>query len=75
MKGESASPGGPYGRQEPWEDSPPGWPQQCSITRTNGGPPDWPPVPKWPGGRPSPSGRAWKPDALTTSPLGPERQG
>jgi hypothetical protein len=28
-----------YGRQEPWEDSPPGWPQQCSITRTDGGPP------------------------------------
>ena len=25
-----------YGRQEPWEDSPPGWPQQCSITRTDG---------------------------------------
>jgi hypothetical protein len=33
-----------YGRQESWEDSPPGWPQQCSITRTNGGGPDWPPV-------------------------------
>jgi predicted dithiol-disulfide oxidoreductase (DUF899 family) len=28
-----------YGRQEPWEDSPSGWPQQCSITRTDGGPP------------------------------------
>ena len=41
-----------YGRQEPWEDSPPGWPQQSSITRTNGGSPDWPPVPVWPGGRP-----------------------
>jgi hypothetical protein len=41
-----------YGRQEPWEDSPAGWPQQCSHTRTNGGPPDWPPVPTWPGGRP-----------------------
>jgi predicted dithiol-disulfide oxidoreductase (DUF899 family) len=41
-----------YGRQETWEDSPPGWPQQCSITRTNGGPPDWPPVSVWPGGRP-----------------------
>ncbi len=25
-----------YGRQEPWEDSPPRWPQQCSITRTDG---------------------------------------
>jgi len=40
-----------YGRQETWENSPPGWPQQCSITRTNGGSPDWPPV-VWPGGRP-----------------------
>ena len=41
-----------YGRQESWEDSPPGWPQQCSNTRTDGGPPAWPPVPVWPGGRP-----------------------
>jgi predicted dithiol-disulfide oxidoreductase (DUF899 family) len=31
-----------YGRQETWEDSPPGWPQQCSNTRTDGGPPGWP---------------------------------
>lgn len=22
-----------YGRQEPWEDSPPAWPQQCTYTR------------------------------------------
>jgi predicted dithiol-disulfide oxidoreductase (DUF899 family) len=43
-----------YGRQESWEDSPPGWPQRCTITRTNAGPPDWPPVPQWPGGRPIP---------------------
>jgi predicted dithiol-disulfide oxidoreductase (DUF899 family) len=42
-----------YGRQETWEDSPAGWPQRCSITRTDGGPPDWPPVSAWPGGRPS----------------------
>ena len=41
-----------FGRQEDWEDSPPGWPQQCSITRTTDGPPAWPPVPEWPGGRP-----------------------
>jgi hypothetical protein len=41
-----------YGRQEAWETSPPGWPQRCSITRTNGGPPDWPPVAEWPEGRP-----------------------
>jgi predicted dithiol-disulfide oxidoreductase (DUF899 family) len=40
------------GRQEQWEDSPPGWPQQCSYTRTNGGSPAWPPVSVWPGGRP-----------------------
>jgi predicted dithiol-disulfide oxidoreductase (DUF899 family) len=41
-----------YGRQEGWEDSPPGWPQQRTITRTSGGAPDWPPVSRWPGGRP-----------------------
>ena len=41
-----------YGRQEPWEHSPPGWPQQCSITRTDGGSPAWPPVSARPGGRP-----------------------
>jgi hypothetical protein len=23
-----------YGRQESWEDSPPGWPQACTNTRT-----------------------------------------
>jgi hypothetical protein len=40
-----------YGRQEAWEDSPPGWPQACSITRSDGGSPDWPPA-EWPGGRP-----------------------
>lgn len=28
-----------YGRQEPWEESPPGWPQGCDgYTRTNGRP-------------------------------------
>ena len=41
-----------YGRQESWEDSPPGWPQRCSITRTAAGAPDWPPVSVWPAGRP-----------------------
>ncbi len=41
-----------YGRQEPWEDSPPGWPQQRTNVRSDGGPPAWPPVPVWPGGRP-----------------------
>jgi len=39
-----------YGRQEAWEDSPPGWPQQCTYTRTSSGPPAW--QPEWPGGRP-----------------------
>jgi predicted dithiol-disulfide oxidoreductase (DUF899 family) len=35
-----------YGRQEPWEDSPPGWPQAWKVdgsnTRTNGRP-----IPQW----------------------------
>jgi predicted dithiol-disulfide oxidoreductase (DUF899 family) len=42
-----------YGRQESWEDSPCDWPQQCTNTRTDGGPPAWPPVSAWPGGRPA----------------------
>jgi predicted dithiol-disulfide oxidoreductase (DUF899 family) len=42
-----------YGRQEQWEDSPTGWPQQSTNTRTDGGAPDWPPASEWPGGRPS----------------------
>jgi predicted dithiol-disulfide oxidoreductase (DUF899 family) len=41
-----------YGRQEKWEDSPPGWPQACSITRSSAGAPDWPPIAVWPEGRP-----------------------
>jgi predicted dithiol-disulfide oxidoreductase (DUF899 family) len=43
-----------FGRQEAWEDSPAGWPQECSITRTASGPPTWTPVPVWPAGRPIP---------------------
>jgi predicted dithiol-disulfide oxidoreductase (DUF899 family) len=39
-----------YGRQEKWEDSPAGWPQQCTYTRTSTGSPTW--KPEWPGGRP-----------------------
>jgi predicted dithiol-disulfide oxidoreductase (DUF899 family) len=39
-----------YGRQEKWEDSPAGWPQQRTYTRTSSGSPSWEPV--WPGGRP-----------------------
>jgi predicted dithiol-disulfide oxidoreductase (DUF899 family) len=41
-----------YGRQEPWEDSPPGWPQRATITRTGSGAPDWAPASAWPDGRP-----------------------
>jgi hypothetical protein len=41
-----------YGRQERWENSPSGWPQRCSITRTDDGPPAWRPVSAWPSGRP-----------------------
>jgi len=41
-----------YGRQESWEDSPSGWPRQCTGTRTNGGAPDWVPVPEGADGRP-----------------------
>jgi predicted dithiol-disulfide oxidoreductase (DUF899 family) len=41
-----------WGRQEPWEDSPPGWPQGCTNLRTDAGDPDWPPAAEWPGGRP-----------------------
>ena len=41
-----------YGRQEAWEDAPAGWPQRCTNTRTAGGAPGWPPVQRWPGGRP-----------------------
>ena len=41
-----------YGRQEQWEDSLAGWPQQCTYTRTRTGSPTW--EPEWPGGRPIP---------------------
>ena len=39
-----------YGRQEKWEDSPSGWPQHCTYTRTSSGSPTWEPA--WPGRRP-----------------------
>ena len=42
-----------FGRQEAWEDSPPGWPRRGHLTRTDGGPPDWPRAMSWPGGRPT----------------------
>ena len=41
-----------FGRQESWEDSPPGWPQRCTGTRTDSGAPDWLPVPAGANGRP-----------------------
>ncbi|MBO0821329.1 MAG: DUF899 domain-containing protein [Nocardiopsaceae bacterium] len=41
-----------YGRQESWEDSPDGWPQRCSNTRSAAGAPEWPPISAWPDGRP-----------------------
>lgn len=42
-----------YGRQEPWEDSPAGWPRRALAMRTQGGAPEWEPLPEWPGGRPT----------------------
>jgi predicted dithiol-disulfide oxidoreductase (DUF899 family) len=57
-----------YGRQEAWEDSPPGWPRRGHLTRTDGGPPDWPRVSEWPGGRPTaqwPRIEAGRSDQLT----------
>jgi predicted dithiol-disulfide oxidoreductase (DUF899 family) len=42
-----------FGRQEDWEDSPAGWPRRGHATRTLGGAPEWPPLWKWPGGRPT----------------------
>jgi len=43
-----------YGRQESWEDSPAGWPQDRTNGRSTAGAPGWPPVPEWPAGRPIP---------------------
>jgi predicted dithiol-disulfide oxidoreductase (DUF899 family) len=42
-----------FGRQEEWEDSPAGWPQLGHATRTLGGAPEWQPLWRWPGGRPT----------------------
>jgi predicted dithiol-disulfide oxidoreductase (DUF899 family) len=33
-----------WGRQEEWEDSPPGWPQDCTSVRTDTGAPTWAPT-------------------------------
>lgn len=42
----------PYGRREPWEDSPPGWPQDDAYFRVASGAPDWAPVTDTHRGRP-----------------------
>jgi predicted dithiol-disulfide oxidoreductase (DUF899 family) len=42
-----------HGRQEAWEDSPPGRPRSGHLFRADGGAPDWPRVSAWPGGRPT----------------------
>ena len=42
-----------FGRQEAWEDSPPGWPRRGIAMRTLAGAPEWPPLWEWPGGRPT----------------------
>src|SRR5580692_7708020 len=58
-----------YGRQEAWEDSPAGWPQPCTYTRTSSGSPTWEPA--WPGGRPIaqwPRLEAGRSDDLGTTP-------
>lgn len=60
-----------YGRQEAWEDSPPGWPQRGHLTRTGVGAPDWPRESAWPGGRPTaqwPRIQAGRSDELGTRP-------
>jgi Bacterial protein of unknown function (DUF899) len=61
-----------YGRQETWEDSPPGWAAAVLHHADRRRSARWPPVPAWPGA-PSPSGPGWPPDARTTSPPGSER--
>jgi predicted dithiol-disulfide oxidoreductase (DUF899 family) len=38
-----------WGRQEDWEDSPSGWPQDCTNVRTDSGAPDWRPTAEWRG--------------------------
>ena len=38
-----------WGRQEAWEDSPPGWPQDATNVRTDAGAPEWPPTAEWRG--------------------------
>jgi predicted dithiol-disulfide oxidoreductase (DUF899 family) len=42
-----------YGRQEEWEDSPPGWPREGHLFRTDSGSPEWSRTSEWPSGRPT----------------------
>ncbi len=56
-----------FGRQEAWEDSPAGRPQHCSNTRTDAGPPAWPPVSEWPVDARSRNGHELTPAAPTSS--------
>jgi predicted dithiol-disulfide oxidoreductase (DUF899 family) len=63
-----------FGRQESWEDSPAGRPQDRTNVRTEAGSPDWTPLSEWPGGRPIaqwPRLDAGRPDDLGTSGTGP----
>jgi predicted dithiol-disulfide oxidoreductase (DUF899 family) len=67
-----------HGRQEPWEDSPDGWPRRAHAARTASGASTWTPVPVWPGGRPTaqwPRLAAGHPDDLggTTDAPAPRR--
>ena len=59
-----------YGRQEPGRTRPPAG-RSSAPTRTDGGAPDWPPVPAWPDGRPIaqwPRLEAGRSDDLTARP-------
>ncbi len=38
-----------WGRQESWEESPDGWPQDCTNVRTDAGAPAWTPTADWAG--------------------------
>ena len=54
-----------FGRQEKWEDSPAGWPQQCTFTRTKTGVSHYGSQ-NGPAGVPSLNGPAWRLGAQTT---------
>ncbi|MER6773770.1 DUF899 family protein [Streptomyces bacillaris] len=67
-----------FGRQETWEDSPARWPRLTQGTRTLSGAPDWSPLERWPGGRPTaqwPRIDAGRSDDLGATPTGTDRPG